>query len=550
MMQRSCEAKDKASGRRPIDVPCDGIKRRTPGTFSDGRLHAAAHACIALSAMPNAMRSAQIFPQHQDDPTIDDQVEPAFTEECIICMEDFVTDAITTTSCGHTICEACLGKYALAKAMLPPQGPLACPMCRQPMPPAEVPKTADLVIEKPTKDAKVGIVFIKDYDVRDSSPPCVERVRPDSLAERAGLRKGHPVIKINGKSVSGAREGATILGTAEGTVTLTIDLLKVAENSWMRHQQRAALAAQQNTQNEFQSRHLRQFNHWAPVTAGGINEYGSLPLLSDDGHLNAVSCCCWCVVLGQLAQYALCKRAKYACVIVAAIFFVLSFICVGTEAAQAVLDISGVYGNSTQSSTAAALQQHSSSTALQQHSSTAALPHPTHTHSSLPPHTGTFIWTDWYRLALHAISGVDLELDDHTKGASVGLALDVTGFVTFWVCWVAACALIHHIRNTLMRDADSADMEWRYGGCSCLHVCCTASRLLKRLNLSNYRLCAVLPDGEDEGNEGEGGAGDGGGEEGSGGSTENNDDNANNSQEAERMEQGRPPTGIEMHVPI
>ena len=372
MMQRSCEAKDKASGRRPIDVPCDGIKVRTPGTFSDGRLHAAAHACIALSAMPNAMRSAQIFPQHQDDPTIDDQVEPAFTEECIICMEDFVTDAITTTSCGHTICEACLGKYALAKAMLPPQGPLACPMCRQPMPPAEVPKTADLVIEKPTKDAKVGIVFIKDYDVRDSSPPCVERVRPDSLAERAGLRKGHPVIKINGKYVSGAREGATILGTAEGTVTLTIDLLKVAENSWMRHQQRAALAAQQNPQNEFQSRHLRQFNHWAPVTDGGINEYGSLPLLSDDGHLNAVSCCCWCVVLGQLAQYALCKRAKYACVIVAAIFFVLSFICVGTEAAQAVLDISGVYGNSTQSSTAAALQQHSSSTA---HSSTAAQQH-------------------------------------------------------------------------------------------------------------------------------------------------------------------------------
>ena len=82
-----------------------------------------------------------------------------------------------------------------------------------------------------------------------------------------------------------------------------------------------------------------------------------------------------------------------------------------------------------------------------------------------------------------------------SSASSIGYILDLSGFAAFWVGWIVACALVHRMRHVLLRRVPRSDLEWGYGCCACVTICCTASRLLERLGVRgrSYRLCALLP---------------------------------------------------------
>ena len=77
----------------------------------------------------------------------------------------------------------------------------------------------------------------------------------------------------------------------------------------------------------------------------------------------------------------------------------------------------------------------------------------------------------------------------------VAIMLGIVGFFSFWLAWLTACCLVTAVRRRLLASAPASDVEWKYGSCAVLNVCCTASRLLERLGVrgETYRLCALLP---------------------------------------------------------
>ena len=75
---------------------------------------------------------------------------------------------------------------------------------------------------KPTREEKVGVVFISRSDVVS-----IKDVRPDSLCEKAGVRRGDVVLSINGEgSITTAQQAADLVRDAEGAVLLCVDCLR------------------------------------------------------------------------------------------------------------------------------------------------------------------------------------------------------------------------------------------------------------------------------------------------------------------------------------
>ena len=59
----------------------------------------------------------------------------AACSECPICLQE--ASSLQTTACGHSFCESCLRQHI---EMHPVDGGVSCPVCRQPMRPADMPK--------------------------------------------------------------------------------------------------------------------------------------------------------------------------------------------------------------------------------------------------------------------------------------------------------------------------------------------------------------------------------------------------------------------------
>ena len=231
---------------------------------------------------------------------------------CAICLVETraLASPLQLTRCGHTFCSDCLGRYVIGLA-----GRVApCPICRRALDPAHLPTAVEITLLKPARSTRVGLVL---YSM-PSGETAIGSVRPGSLAERAGLRSAHLVASIDRVAVTSAAHAADLLQRAVGAVTISVPMVTIAPPSPTP----------------------------SPLPLQAESSDVVLPMFAHDVRLANASCCCFCVVIGQLAQRVLCRRYRVCCVLVASLFWLLTLVCFLTELAQAVLTTSNAFGNS------------------------------------------------------------------------------------------------------------------------------------------------------------------------------------------------------------
>lgn len=81
-------------------------------------------------------------------------------------------------------------------------------------------------LEKADASARLGVSFVSD-----GKSVSVAAVVPDSVSEKAGLKKGHTVLSILGQHVSGmtSQDTAKLLRSASGVVDIEIEVDELEE---------------------------------------------------------------------------------------------------------------------------------------------------------------------------------------------------------------------------------------------------------------------------------------------------------------------------------
>ena len=372
---------------------------------------------------------------------------------CSICLSDDL-EHLQATACGHSFCTTCLGRYALVHRRA--QSHFACPLCRRSLnnDPA-IPKKVDFRFAKtPPFEESGGVTLASSvYGV------VVGAVAPSSPAAAVGVRAKWPVSRINGQSVTTRAQGARFLAEADAEREVVLEVALTVSGGRARYP--ADLVADDR-------RTALPGNHGL----AGLRRAGSDPdpaadlgisIVSEDPSLNMASCCCYCIVLGQLVQRVLVPRrlacGALPCVLVATTFWLLSCFSMAAEMSLSARTYAGDEDTTTGAHGGAGGAN-----------ATAATPR--------PPSARSISRQGYYDM-----------LQDQA------LWVDAAGLVAWLIAWALGCVLIFLVRRKLLRGVPAEDDEWRLGANSVACVCCTASRMLSRLGVTahTYELCSTLP---------------------------------------------------------
>lgn len=381
---------------------------------------------------------------------VDDDEEEVI---CSICLSDDL-EHLQATACGHSFCTTCLGRYALVHRRA--QSHFACPLCRRSLnnDPA-IPKTVEFRFARtPPFEENGGVTLASSaYGV------VVGAVAPTSPAAAVGVRPKWPVSSINGQPVTSRAHGAKHLAEAgaEREVVLEVPLAVSAGRALypadlVADDRRTALPVNHGRAG------LRR-NGLDPDPAADLG----ISIVSEDPSLNMASCCCYCIVLGQLAQRVLVPRrfacGALPCVLVATTFWLLSCFSMAAEMSLSARTYAGDEDTTTGAHGGAGGAN-----------ATAATP--------TPPSARSSSRQGYYDMLQEQ-----------------ALWVDAAGLVAWLTAWALGCVLVFLVRRKLLRGVPADDDEWRLGANSVACVCCTASRMLSRLGVTahTYELCSTLP---------------------------------------------------------
>ena len=91
--------------------------------------------CSCKSAHDDAPEANIIRPSSADAMELRVADEAGPSVECPICLRDDAAASLHKTACGHGICERCLRSYIESRPS--DEGVHKCPVCRQPLSPAD-----------------------------------------------------------------------------------------------------------------------------------------------------------------------------------------------------------------------------------------------------------------------------------------------------------------------------------------------------------------------------------------------------------------------------